>query len=323
MQYLLVAVGFALLIKGADWLVESAKKLALSMGVSAFIVGMSVVALGTSMPEAAIGVLSGMARANDISLGDVMGSCIANIALILGVGAVIMPIAVERSAIRVDLPISFFTQAVLLVVVLTGAALTQAHGVVLLVLFIAYCVYLARKAKAESSLINEAIGDGDNDPDIQQREKPTVKTILLLLLGLAGLIGGAKLVVDNAVGIARQLGMSEALIGVTVVALGTSLPELITTIVASVRKQADIAVGNIIGSNIINVTLVLGLTVVINPIAIKPGVAVEAVIMLAVTALLFFLALLKKQVGRVSGFTLLMAYAGFITYSIWSALAGH
>lgn len=320
MQYVLVIAGFVLLIKGADWLVESAKKIAFSLGVSAFVVGMSVVALGTSMPEAAIGVLSGISKTNDISLGDVLGSCIANIALILGVGALIMPVVVDPKAIKVDIPISFGTQAVLLAMMLIGAAITRAYGIILLIMFALYCLYLARKAKKESGLFREELGGSEGKE--AEDNKVTVKTILLLLLGLAGLIGGAKLVVDNGVEIARQFGMSEALIGVTVVALGTSLPELITTIVASVRKHADIAIGNIIGSNIINITLVLGLTVTINPIAVNPGAIITAVAMLAVTLLLFLLALPRKRLGRFSGVVLLAVYAGFITYSIMDALSG-
>jgi cation:H+ antiporter len=317
MEYLFAAFGFALLIKGADWLVESAKKIAFSLGISAFIVGMSVVALGTSLPETMIGVISGVTGTNELSLGDVVGSCIANIALILGVGAVIMPLKMEAKAFRVDIPISFFMQAVLLLMALTAAVLTRVHGAILLALFLLYCVYIFLSARRESAESRDAA-----DKNEQKTERADVKTYMLLLLGLAGLIFGAKLVVDNATVIARQFGMSEELVGVTVVALGTSLPELITTIVAAVKKHSDIAIGNIIGSNILNICLVLGLTVTIHPIAIRPGLTVDSTVMAGVTATLFLAAIRRKRLGRPAGILLLAIYAGFIAYSVYCALSG-
>ena len=320
MQYLLVVIGFALLIKGADWLVESAKKIAFALGVSAMVIGMSVVALGTSMPEVAIGVLSGVSKTNAISLGDVIGSCIANVALILGVGVLILPMEVDRKSVRIDIPLSLLAQIILAVMLVTGAVLTRARGVALLVLFGAYCYYLFRKMKSESLAAVE-----EQEPEAEEG-KPKIgwKPIVFLVLGLGGLVLGAKLVVDNAVLIARQFGMSEALIGVTIVALGTSLPELITTIVAAVKKHSDIAVGNIVGSNILNICLVLGLTVTINPIATSSGVLVDAGAMVAVTVALLLFSAFGKRLGRVAGVVLLVMYAAFITYSVISALgAGH
>lgn len=316
-----LVIGFVLLIKGADWLVDSASKLAKSFGVPSLIIGLSVVAFGTSAPEATIGIFSGIAHTNAITLGDVIGSSIANIALIIGISALISPLYVDKSVLNKEIPMSFGIQAVFLILAIIGALLGRVDGIILLCGFVLFLYYLWHCAKTSmSELIKEnecqMNENSDNPADKHFILKCRLKLIALLVIGLACLIFGGNIVVESSVGIAHAFGLSEALIGITIVAFGTSLPELVTCVVAAVKKESDIAVGNIIGSNVFNVLFVMGISSVVNPIKITGEVYWDFAAMLLSTLLLFGFALFQKKITRFGGGVLFGFYILFIAFKV-------
>ena len=342
MSFLFLVIGFVLLVKGADILINSASKLAAFFGVSPFIIGLSVVAFGTSAPEATVGVLSGIDHTNQLSLGDVVGSCIANIALIIGVTVIIKPLVVERSTIKKELPLSLGMQILLLVMALLGSIISRIDGIVLLVLFasfLCYVVYSSRQdpenqivdgmhiALDEIAVTSDSIdasaelGTGNasilgSSTSQKSNIKEIGKLIFLLVLGLTGLVGGGNIVVDSSVNIAHMFGLNETLIGLTIVAIGTSLPELVTSVMAALKNESDIAIGNIIGSNIFNILFVLGLSSTIFPIKVLYSVNLDILIMILTTVLLFALAFFQKKISRIGGFVLLSYYIGYIIFKV-------
>ena len=319
MNFAYLVIGFVLLIKGADWLVDSASRLARSFGVSPLIIGLSVVAFGTSAPEATVGVFSGIKHTNAITLGDVIGSSITNIALIIGISAVLLPLPVDKPILKKELPMSFIIQVLFLGLAMTGSILSRLDGIILLVLFLIFLVYLWKSIRNPS---NEKPGEEETTEEGQEGANSSIgikyklKLVLLLIIGLACLVFGGNLVVDSSVGIAHAFGLSEALIGVTIVALGTSLPELVTCVVAAYRNECEIAVGNIIGSNIFNILFVLGISSTISPIKITGAIYTDIAAMLLSTIILFLLAVFRKRLSRISGLALVCLYSLFIIYKI-------
>lgn len=335
MSFFYLVIGLIFLVKGADLLVDSASKLAKMYGVPAFIIGLSVVAFGTSAPEAAIGVLSGIKQANQITLGDVVGSSIVNIVLVIGLTSVILPLKVERSVTRKEIPISFIIQVVLVFMAYVGGVISRIDGIVLLIGFILFIFYIGKQSQ------NTVDIDNNNDDGNSYEQRPSddlniskslvqdgpvgkdksklyiLKLLGLLMLGLAGLIAGGNIVVDSSVEIAHMFGLSETLIGLTVVAIGTSLPELVTCVLAAAKKEVEIAVGNVIGSNIFNVLFVMGLSTLIYPIGVTRDVFIDFAVMLAATLLLFVLTLLKASVSRIGGIILLLYYGLYLTMKIF------
>jgi cation:H+ antiporter len=314
MNFLLLAVGFAALIKSADILIDSASKLAKMFGIPSFIVGFSVIAFGTSAPELVIGIFSGIEQSNLITLGDVIGSCIANIALIIGLTAVIRPIAIDKSVLYTEIPLSFCVQLLLFGMLIIGGVLSRIDAVILLVFFAAFLFYVFRRSKnlgltvEESENTTEAAADGISK----------VKPVVLLIISIIGILIGGNLIVNNSTAIAHRFGMSDVLIGSTIVALGTSLPELVTSIVAALKRQSDIAIGNIIGSNIFNILIVLGVSSLIHPIPETPGINIDILFMLFATLIAFFIPLRRKEVSRIGGIMLLILYASYIVYKVLS-----
>ena len=326
MTYVLLAAGFVLLVKGADWMVGAASKIASRLGVPAFIVGLTIVAIGTSAPEATIGIFSGIKAANQITLGDVIGSSIVNIALILGITASILPLRVDPLVSRREIPLSFFIQACLLVMILTGFSLSRLEGGILLAGFIVFNTLIIVRTAKESAKkrkndpLPEFLEKETSLPDIQSGKKSgkdsMPKLVLVFIFGLACLIFGGNLVVDNSVLIAEALGFSKEFIGLTVVALGTSLPELVTCVIAALKKEEDIAVGNIIGSNIFNVLFVLSVSSLLTPIQVERGILFDAAVMLGVTVLLFVPSFFRGRLSRLSGSVFLAAYIAYIAVKI-------
>jgi cation:H+ antiporter len=324
MNFIYLVIGFVLLIKGADWLVGSASKLAKSFGVSSLIIGLSVVAFGTSAPEATIGIFSGIKHTNAITLGDVIGSSIANIALIIGISALLSPLIVDKSILKKEIPMSFGIQVLFIVLAVIGGVVSRFDGMLLLAFFLLFLYYLWSSAKRSSAdMIAEEKNMNQNEAGLDQTTYDNrinanyrLKLVLFLGIGLACLIFGGNMVVDSSVSIAHAFGLSEALIGVTIVALGTSLPELVTCVVAALKKESDIAVGNIIGSNIFNILFVLGMSSTINPIKMSRGVYWDIAAMLISTLLLFGLAVFRKKVKRSGGVALVGFYILFIAYKV-------
>lgn len=339
MNYILLIIGLAVLIKGADLLVNSASKIARVFGVPAFIVGLSIVAFGTSAPEAAIGILAGIKGSNQITLGNVIGSSIVNITLVLGLTAIVHPLKVAPIISKREIPMSFIVQLTLAGMLYTGLILSKFESVFLLVGFVLFVIYLGISSKrvaekkttaGENEIevfnlleseeifeLKEHQPEDETESNTQSTEK-IGKEIVFLLLGLAGLIFGSNLVVDSGVSIAHTLGLSDRLIGLTVIALGTSLPELVTCLAAAYRKEEGIAVGNIIGSNIFNILFVLGMSNALAPVVTDPDVFIDVGIMLFATVLLFIPAFVHKKISRVYGFVFLSVYILYIIFKISS-----
>ena len=317
--YLLFVIGFVLLIKGADYLVDGASSIAKKYHVSDMMVGLTIVSFGTSMPEMIVNVLASIDGNADIALGNIFGSNIANILLILGVSAIICPLPIQRSTVLSEIPFSLI--ASLLIGFLANAALfdTQAKmmvsrldGAILLFFFWLFMVYVFKTSQSQTEEIGQEGGGSD-----EVKIYPTGKAIAMIAGGVAGLFLGGKFVVDGAVSIAEYFGMSESLVGLTVVAVGTSLPELITSATAAYKKNTDIAVGNVVGSNIFNILWVLGLSATIYPLEFS--VINNDDLLMVIFSSTFIIVLMifsgKRLIGKKQGILLVLLYIAY-TYFI-------
>ena len=328
MSYILLAVGLIFVVKGADLLIEGASKIARILRVPAFIVGLFIVALGTSAPEATIGVVSGFQGTNLLTLGDVIGSNIVNIAVVMALTAMAVPLTIDSLVAKRELPISLVVQAVLVLMLITGSSLSRLEGLVLLFGMLVFLGYVVAKSKA---ILAKEEADTDFEEEVFEyiedqkvlstikgrgRKKDLPKSVVLLLIGLAALIGGANLSVVNAVHIAENLGWSQEFIGITIIAFGTSLPELVTCLMAVYKKEDDIAVGNILGSNIINILLVLGVSSLINPILVDVVILYDVLVMFFITVVLMIPTLLRGRISRRWGFLMFGIYIVYLAFKI-------
>ena len=328
LKLFLLLLGLGLIIKSADILVDAAAKLARRYGVSTFIIGITVIAFGTSAPELAVGIISGINHTNQLTLGDVLGSSIANMGLIAGVAAVIFPLQVKDLAVRRELPILFGVQVALCVMTLIDGRLSRIDGIILLAVFILYMLFIALDHKKSATIQIDAEGDIDTDGDGNNLPKGSddgnkhsvLRLWLYSVLSLAGLFLGGKLTVDSCTALAESIGLSQTLIGLTVVALATSMPELITSIVAARKREPDIVLGNCIGSNILNILLVLGLSATISPISVGNQLWFDFASILALTVLVFIMSALRKKLGRLTGIVLVMCYIAYIIVKIATTL---
>lgn len=307
---LLLIVGFVALILGANWLVDGATSVGIRAKLSPLIIGLTIVAFGTSLPELIINVFSCIKGSSGLAIGNIVGSNIMNILLILGVASVIYPIDVSRISIRRDIPVGFVATAALFVFAnYTWGKLTinWIEGALLLVMAVAYLLITMKKNESPSAEV-EAI----------QIPMPWGKTILFLVLGILGLYLGGELVSNNAQTIAKAWGMSEAMIGLTVVAIATSLPELITSIVAATKKNSGIAIGNVLGSNILNIFLVLGISGLITPLQFDTKMNTTLYFLFGANALMLLFVFTGKgrKLSRFEGLMMLLAFAGFMSYTI-------
>lgn len=308
-QILLLILGFAMLIKGADWFVDGAAGIAKRFGIPSLIIGLTIVAMGTSAPEAAISISAAFKGSADIAVGNVVGSNIINVLIILGLTAIITPLAVQKSTIKYEIPFMILTTIVFGLLGLFDNVIGFFDGVILWVLFIAYLVYLFFMAKKGKNEQEDSI-------DIPGKNKMP-RLIIFGIIGVVLVIFGSNITVDAATNIARTFGMSERFIGLTIVALGTSLPELVTSITAGIKKNADIAIGNIVGSNIFNILFVIGTSALITPVAYQPQFLFDTIVCVAVAVLLLLCLLNKdKKLKRWAGILMLLCYAGYFTYII-------
>jgi len=301
LDLLWLVVGFVLLVKGADWFVDGSAGIAARMGIPQLIIGLTIVAMGTSAPEAAVSISAAFKGSADITIGNIVGSNIMNILVILGLASVIVPIAIAKSTIRIEAPFMIAITALLLVLGLDGN-IALVDGIILLVAFVAYLTYLFICAKKNPAEEEEA------------EKKPVWKLLLFMVVGLAAIVLGSNLAVDGATGIAHVLGLSERFIGLTIVALGTSLPELFTSVSAARKGNADIAIGNVVGSNIFNILLVVGVSSVIIPVPFAAGFIVDIAVSIAAGVLLIACCLSKKKLTRVGGIIMLVSYAAYFAY---------
>ncbi|MCF8360587.1 MAG: calcium/sodium antiporter [Prolixibacteraceae bacterium] len=309
---LLVILGFACLIFGANWLVDGASALAKKYKVSDLAIGLTIVAFGTSAPELVVNIIGSVNGYSDIVLGNVIGSNNFNLFIILGISGLILPIAVQSSTAWKEIPVSFLVTGLILLLVndfvFPGtSSLGRIDSIILLVLFMLFLFYVFKQMKQDTAVQTTTI------------PKSSIKIWGLILFGLAGLIAGGQFVVVNSVKIANSMGVSEKIIGLTVVAAGTSLPELVTSIIAATKKNADIAIGNVIGSNIFNLLLILAISGMINPIDYKPKFNTDLFILLGGTIFLFtsMLTGTRKKLDRWEAGILLVFYLCYTTYLVF------
>ena len=300
-ELVLLLIGFVMLIKGADIFVEGAAGIAAKFGIPQLVIGLTIVAMGTSAPEAAVSIAAAFKGTADITIGNVVGSNIMNILVILGVTALIVAVAVQQSTVRYEIPFVVLVTIVLLVMGADGK-IGRMDGVILWALFIVYLIYLFLMAKH------------GREEEETQMDAPVWKLLLFVIIGAALIVIGADVSVDAASEIARVIGLSERFIGLTIVALGTSLPELCTSVVAAKKGNADLAIGNIVGSNIFNILFVVGTTSLIIPVPFNPAFVVDTAVAIGAAVLLWICVLRKKKLTRPGGIVMLAAYAGYFAY---------
>lgn len=308
-QILLLALGFLMLIKGADWFVEGASKIADKLGVPQLVIGLTIVAMGTSAPETAVSISAALKGSAEIAVGNVLGSNIMNILIILGITSIIIPLSVQKSTVKYELPFMIIITIIFTVLGLTDNVIGIGDGLILWGLFIIYLAYLFRMAKKGQAVVEEVEENGKKDS--------VLKMIVLIIVGAALIVIGSNVSVDAATELARIFGMSERLIGLTVVALGTSLPELVTSVTAGLKGKADIAIGNIVGSNVFNILFVIGTSALITPVVYQANFLVDSIVCVAVAALLLVCVLNKdNKLKRWGGITMLVCYAAYFVYLI-------
>jgi cation:H+ antiporter len=303
--------GLALLYFGGECLVRGAAVLALRVGISQLAIGLTVVAFGTSVPELVVSVDAVLSGANDISVGNVIGSNIANMALILGIAALIRPVTVEAKVLRIDAPILIVVSLSLFAVLANGEA-SRVEGLILLCGLIAYTIFTFWESRRESKLVQEEFSTAVHVSGSNKRN--ILVSLLLIIIGLILLVGGGHILVVAAVKLATMLAISQAVIGLTIVAVGTSLPELATSVIASMRGQGDIAVGNVIGSNIFNILGILAITAVIHPLALGAITWIDLGAMIGFAAIAAVFLLSGYRIQRLEGGVLL---TGYIFYTGW------
>ncbi len=315
LTYILLILGFYILIKGAEWLVEGASSLANRLGISALVIGLTIVSFGTSAPELVVNLLASVNGNTDLAIGNILGSNIVNILLILGVSAVIYPLAVQKGTVWKEIPFALLAVLVLAFmandILIDGASasvLTRSDGLLFLAFFVIFLYYIFGIAKNKT----------DDVAEEKINEYSTGKSWLMVVGGITGLVVGGKWIVDGAVEIATNLGVSEALIGLTIVAIGTSLPELATSAVAAYKKNVDIAVGNIVGSNIFNILWILGVSSLIKPLPFSEAMQTDLLVTLLATVLLFVALFVGKRhvLDRWQGYVFIFLYVAYLVYLV-------
>lgn len=310
---LLFIAGLAALYYGAEWLVRGGARLARSFNVSPLVVGLTVISFGTSAPELVVSVLAALGGQSDVAIGNVVGSNIMNIGLILGITTLIAPIRIETRLLAREVPLMIVVMVAMLVLSLDGV-LGRVDGAILLVGFVGYLVLVLRTARTEPAAVGAEYEEFEEAIEAAPRGEPRVWDFVLVVAGLLGLVAGAQMLVTSALFFARAMGISELVIGLTVVAIGTSLPELATSVLATFRGEADIAIGNVVGSNLFNVLAILGTATVLQPIPIAPSLLrFDLPIMIAICGLILPLGILGKRVGRWDGALLL---GGYLVYTV-------
>lgn len=313
MTYIFLILGFVLLIKGADFFVEGSSAVAKKVKVPSLIIGMTIVAMGTSLPECAVSVTASITNNNALAVSNVVGSNIFNLMVVCGACALFAPLAVQAGTLKKEFPFSILIGVLLLVLGYIGMEVGHVDGVILLVLFAAFLFWMVQSAK-KARAAGEALEIEEEEEAEHLADLPVWKCIVYIVLGAAAIAIGGDFVVDSASEIAADFGLSPNLIGLTIVALGTSLPELVTSIVAARKKEADMALGNVIGSNIFNVLFVLGIAATISPVAFIMENVIDIVILTIMSVVVLIFAWSKKQIGRIEGIVMLLAYAGYMVY---------
>ncbi|MGL4773833.1 MAG: calcium/sodium antiporter [Clostridium sp.] len=318
MSYILLIVGFILLIKGADIFVDGASTVAKKFGIPSVIVGLTIVSLGTSAPELAVSLISSFQGSNEIAVGNVLGSNMFNTLVVLGATAVVTPLVIKKNLIKRDFLINVVVTVLLFFFISASGGkdgfLSRGEGLVLLALCIAYTIFLIISAR------NTEVELAAEEEEALKNFKPLANTILIIV-GAAGIVIGGKIVVDAATNIALSIGMSEKLVGLTIVAVGTSLPELVTSLVAAKKGETEIALGNVLGSNIFNILLILGASSSIMPITVAANLGIDVLFLIAISVIIGVMVFINKKedikkLNRIEGFTLIALYVGYLAYIV-------
>lgn len=302
LQFGLLVVGFVMLVKGADFFVDGAAGIADKFGIPQLVIGLTIVAMGTSAPEAAVSITAALKGNAGITIGNVVGSNILNILIILGITAVIVTVAVAKSTIRYEIPYMLAITLLLMLFGYTGGEITFVEGILLWAAFIVYLTYLFIMAKNNKAEVEE------------EKKKPIWLLIILAIGGLILVVWGSDVTVKAATEIAKAAGLSERFIGLTIVALGTSLPELVTSVSAARKGKADIAIGNIVGSNIFNILFVVGTTALITPVVFETGFLIDSLVAVAAGVLLWICVAKDQKLKRPAGIIMLLSYVGYFVY---------
>lgn len=306
MVYVFLVVGFILLIKGADFFVEGSSSVAKMLRVPSLIIGMTIVAMGTSFPECSVSINASLAGSNALAISNAVGSNIFNLMVVCGVCTLFCPLAVDKGTLKKEFPFSIIIALVLLGLGSYGMVLGHIDGIIMSVIFAGFLYWMvmsAKKARSENQ-------DSGEEYEIM----PIWKCIFYIIGGIAAIIAGGDVVVDSATKIAQQFGMSENLIGLTVVAFGTSLPELVTSVVAAKKNEVDMALGNVIGSNIFNILLVLGVAAAISPIAFIMENIIDIIVLVVMSLVVWVFAWSKQKLVRGEGIVMLLMYAAYVVY---------
>ncbi|MGL5313139.1 MAG: calcium/sodium antiporter [Peptostreptococcaceae bacterium] len=314
MVYIFLIAGFLLLIKGADTFVIGSSSIAKTFNVPSLIIGLTIVAFGTSAPEAAVSITAALGGKNDMAIANVVGSNIFNLLAVIGVASILNPIKVQKSTILKEFPFVLLASVVLLILCHDTKfqgydmnLLTRADGLMLLALFSIFMYYLIDMAITSKE---------EMDIDKADDKIPIGKSILMSILGIAGIIIGGQIVVNSASDIAISWGMTENLVGLTIVSIGTSLPEFVTSIIAARKGESDIAIGNVVGSNLFNILFVLGISSVIHNIQIHPIVFVDMIVMILVSVIVYIFAVTKRSVNKPEGIILTLLYIAYMVFII-------
>lgn len=311
---LFLVIGFVFLVKGADIFVEGSSSIAKKFKVPSIIIGLTIVAMGTSLPEAAVSVTASIANKNALAVSNVIGSNIFNLMMVIGVCAIMTPVAVNKATLKRDFPFSVICAILLLVLGLIGPmSLGHADGVIFLILFAGFIGLMIRSAMKASKEGN-AVASEEIEAAEEIKIMPVWKSLLFIVIGAVGIILGGDVVVDSASNIAAKFGMSQTLIGLTIVSVGTSLPELVTSIVAARKNEVDMALGNAIGSNVFNILFVLGIAGAISPMAFLTENVIDIVILLVFSLIVWLFAWTKKEIKRGEGLIMVLLYVLYVVY---------
>ena len=307
LELLLLAFGFVLLVKGADWFVEGASGVADKFGIPQLVIGLTIVAMGTSAPEAAVSITAAIKGNAEITVGNIVGSNILNIWIILGIASVITSIAVAKTTIRYEIPIMLVATLILLGCGYTGGAINLVEGILMWICFIGYLAYMFVMCKKGQMQAEE----------IEANDAPIWKLLVQGVMGLVLVVWGSDVTVDAATSLAEMFGMSERFIGLTIVALGTSLPELFTSVIAARKGKADIAIGNIVGSNIFNILFVVGTSALIIPVVFASNFVIDCIVAILAGVILWLCVFRKQKLTRPDGISMLVCYAIYFLYLLF------
>lgn len=316
---LILVIGFVLLIKGADFFVEGSSSVAKKFHVPAMLIGMTIVAMGTSLPECAVSVTASLANNNSLAVSNVIGSNIFNLMVVCGACALFSPLTIRQDTLKKEFPLSIICAALMLVLGYIGMTLGHIDGIIFLVLFVGYLLWMIQSAKKARAAV---LSDPAQSGQIEQTEfveeniaiLPTWKSLVFIIGGMIAIKFGGDFVVNGASSIASSIGLSQTLIGLTIVAMGTSLPELVTSLVAAKKGEVDMALGNVIGSDIFNILFVLGIATAISPISFLMENVIDIILLIIMSVIVLAFAWTKQQINRKEGILMLLMYAAYMVY---------